>query len=920
MAKKMNEENNDLIKDFSNSMKDIIREMEELTQKLNGISNNAVNSFNEIVVSNQNIANSYAEIVDGLSLCNEAIQKLNENLERTKESQNISNEEMLALLEKQKELQQEINELLNEKKNNANEDDKTDNQIGNKNEEIELLRSISESLKGIVIQQKTYNNKIDDLNDIIDDGHTSNSGKKRRKKDKRWSVKKKTELEQQLNWKDKALSFGVNLGKMGWDKLIEIDQLTRNFGRNFGMTVQEMDAHRTHITNNWGEMASSLGMTTQEMYKFQEGYVEATERAILLTDKQVGSFAALSRTVGETAISETQRNLDTLATSADASISYLGKGQARAALEGLHLKKYSEAFAKNIRMAAKYTFKEGITGVQKMTALAQRLKFDMQSIGNAMEKFSSIESAIETSAKIQVLGGSFTQNFGNPLEAMSEALMDAEGFTERIVKSVGQLAKFDRQTGEINLSIEDKLRLNEYANALGMNYDDAFNMATQSRKALDIEAYTRGKFDESQISYLANKAQWNTQMQEWQITDANGKQRNIQDISGEELDKIREKDKNAELLNSNVYAIKEFLIGDGIEKKSLQENIQGYIESFKLEVASWFNKIYGVISHIAPLLAIGSTLSSLGAMPSTGSLASSMRGAKKGLVHTASKGGVRGGLAKGILNGSKWLGKGASVIGKVGGSVLAVGMAAMEGYNAYKNYENQESTIKNAKNISVDEKAQHLNEAKRERNKGYGSAAGGLAGATLGASIGSVVPVVGTIIGGAIGYMAGSYFGSSIGDVVTESVEDTKQELIGEESKEQEKQNEDSVKKETVATAKATNRDVHKIGVAVEKLVARSNGEIVTSPVTSNYTSSTNKRTNIYTASNDVSKQSVMKMGDMKINLGGNIKLMGDFNQGVEINKLIDNPDFRRGVINIVSTAIERNSNGGVSAHKTSVS
>ena len=94
------------------------------------------------------------------------------------------------------------------------------------------------------------------------------------------------------------------------------------------------------------------------------------------------------------------KNLDVFATSADATIDYLGKGTARAALEGLNVKKFSDAFTNNIKMASKYTFKEGITGIQKMTLLSQRLKFNMESVGTAMDKFSTLEGALDSGMEI----------------------------------------------------------------------------------------------------------------------------------------------------------------------------------------------------------------------------------------------------------------------------------------------------------------------------------------------------------------------------------------------------------------------------------------------------------------------------------------------------------------------------------------
>jgi hypothetical protein len=69
--------------------------------------------------------------------------------------------------------------------------------------------------------------------------------------------------------------------------------------------------------------------------------LEPYEKSVLLTTTQVTSMAALTRNTGEQAISVASKNLDVFATSADATVEYLAKGSARAALEGLNVKKYS---------------------------------------------------------------------------------------------------------------------------------------------------------------------------------------------------------------------------------------------------------------------------------------------------------------------------------------------------------------------------------------------------------------------------------------------------------------------------------------------------------------------------------------------------------------------------------------------------
>ena len=111
----------------------------------------------------------------------------------------------------------------------------------------------------------------------------------------------------------------------------------------------------------------------------------------------------------------------------------------------------------------------------------------MDSIANAADKFETIEGAIGTAANLQMLGGSFANQFGNPLEAMNMAMLDMEGFTNKIVDTFSGKAIFNRETGQAEMSAIDKRFLKEAAKQLGLNYEDAWNMATQSAKIKDVE-------------------------------------------------------------------------------------------------------------------------------------------------------------------------------------------------------------------------------------------------------------------------------------------------------------------------------------------------------------------------------------------------------------------------------------------------
>jgi hypothetical protein len=127
-----------------------------------------------------------------------------------------------------------------------------------------------------------------------------------------------------------------------------------------------------------------------------------------------------------------------------------------------------------------------------------------------------------------------------------------------------------------------------------------------------------------------------------------------------------------------------------------------------------------------------------GALGAVADVASNMVGGKGG--------GKLGKLAKFASKNSKML--------KIGGGVLAGGIAAYEGYSDYKDADEQ------VKSGAITEDQGDI-----KKTGAVGGAAGGLGGALGGAALGTMImPGVGTVIGGAIGGLAGSKVGKGIGE------------------------------------------------------------------------------------------------------------------------------------------------------------
>lgn len=749
----------------------------------------AYDEYKKVVAKQQEILNSISDATKAYNEVNDRLEKNKDKIDKLIKERELNNQryenkgnlidskeaEVIKLgvhpkknKEQIKALKEEINQLTLDRQTLLNNNEEIANNIVDiTNENISIEDELISKKEELIEKEKEYKDTLSqtlELTEKITD-----------ESDKQTAA---------ISRSNNAVKAGVKALNTMWgvikqfsDKWIEIDNAVTKHNRSLGVSHAQSESYRKNVLRNYGEMASRLGMTFEEMFKFQEQYSKNTGRAILLTNKQVETLAGLSKIVGDVATDEMVKNMDDFGASVDTSSDYLIQNYARAAQAGLNASKTSEAFANNIKMASRYTFREGVNGVSRMTMLSERLKFNMQSISSAMDKFSSIEGSIEGAANLQLLGGAYANNFGNPLQMMSMALMDAEGFTQSIVDTFSNFAIFDREKGMADMSAFEKQRMKLAADSLGLNYDEVWNIASQSAKAreIDKEIGARTDLDEYNKEFLRNKAQFDVENQQFYVTSFEGGEEQKTYLSeitdNSRVDQIRQTLTKEDVLQKDVHQIRdllaEYVANEVGMTKTLEEVIKGGKEQFLIGGARLEDPILtgakkvgqGITNEGYGGLAYGIGTLGLGLLPSVAMFARGGLGGASGSGNPAS-------TRMGTNNLLKWSMKGDSVGTKMlkGGSAL--GGAILIGTNIYdatkasKNYKNNIQEIQSS-NLGYYEQQQAILDAKKERNKSYGKSAGSIIGGAIGAFAGP--------IGMGIGSVIGSYVGGAIGKSVTKN-------------------------------------------------------------------------------------------------------------------------------------------------------
>jgi hypothetical protein len=401
----------------------------------------------------------------------------------------------------------------------------------------------------------------------------------------------------EINRAVKSVWSGVKKVANTW---MDFNDMAFKGGRAIGLNRQELENYQQSLIKNTINLAARYGVTTKELAQYQETYWNNIGRNIRFTEAQTENVTAMSKLVGDTNVQTTIDNMDRMGSSVGTAVDYMALVSARAQAYGLNATKSAELFAKNIGLAQKYNFREGINGVSKMVTLSQRLRFNMESIASVADTFSTIEGAIGASAKLQVLGGSYAMNFGNPMAVMYEALNDMEGLTERIVNTVAGKGYFDRTTGEVQMSSIDKRFIKEAAQALGMNADDLRNAAYRQITTREVESQINRseRFTDVEKTAISNLATYDRE-RGWIVKymEENGEERSelVKNLKRTDIDKVNKGTKSfQDSVKADVRQIAQYM-REARERAqstvSMRDQMKGIVDVFKSAGAMAFNPI-----------------------------------------------------------------------------------------------------------------------------------------------------------------------------------------------------------------------------------------------------------------------------------------------------------------------------------------
>lgn len=457
------------------------------------------------------------------------------------------------------------------------------------------------------------------------------------------------------------------------DPWAKADHAASKYVKTVGMARKGMaDLRRdTLINTTKNGLAHKYNIDPTELLEAQTNYIKGIGRNVRLSNADQENMAAMRAVTGEKG-TELASLYENFGVSMSDTADHVGKMFSKASAEGILFDKYAENVSKNIKIAQNYTFKNGIKGLESMAKKATALKLDMQQVAAFADKVSTVEGAIDVSAKLQVLGGPFAA-MADPLGMLNEGLNDMEGLQDRLVKMVGGMGSFDKSTGEVKVSSFNKARIKEAANAMGISYDSIMESVNAQAK--------RGEIDK-QISASSIASALPDEMKELIRNSGTFK-------DGKAGVSIRGQFKSLDELSGKDYeALKKETQTESEDIKDIATDLRSLVdtrEGLKKSYETWTARLFGWLGQIEKLVLKGlGWLTIIGALAKGSFAAGRVGGLIQGFKGIFSQrmnssanriGGIRnimdwigkriGGSGKGILGGIGKLGKG--ILGKIGG-------------------------------------------------------------------------------------------------------------------------------------------------------------------------------------------------------------------------------------------------------------
>lgn len=339
----------------------------------------------------------------------------------------------------------------------------------------------------------------------------------------------------------KVADMWINNAKTINDSMQKMDEAQRVYQRLVGIPSSQMGEFREGLYKA-GEAVAEFGKTTEDIMKARTAFINESGRNIAWSQIDTSKAMSTGSIVGDETMNSFAAGMVLFNTSVADSAEIMLNVYKDANKMGISSQKLTKSVLSNLKQANKYNFRDGVEGFIKAAKWAETARYDMNALGATLDKVQEggLQGVLQQSAQLQVLGGNAALN-GDPIKMMYAAYNDPEEFARMQQDALKNFGHINSKTGETQFNMADQMQISAIAKAYGLSKEQAMEMARASNKRSAIES-VNGRLKGEDLDAVANRAQFNKETRQWEVTMNDGTSKNVSQLTAADLEKIAPED------------------------------------------------------------------------------------------------------------------------------------------------------------------------------------------------------------------------------------------------------------------------------------------------------------------------------------------------------------------------------------------
>jgi hypothetical protein len=304
--------------------------------------------------------------------------------------------------------------------------------------------------------------------------------------------------------------------------------------QSMGILSKSSNAFRMNMYKAAGT-TQQLGVSAGDLSKMQGAYSDQVGRSVQLSEQGLVAMAEMSKgtMMGAEGAAEMAASMDSFGISVVGAKDIVEDMMNTSSKMGVNSVKVTANLKKNMQLANRFHFKDGVKGMVRLAAAAAKMHLDMEGIAGMADKVFRPEGAVEMAARLQTMGGEFAK-LGDPFSLMFKARNDFEGFANDVGAATAEFARFNSETGQFDISGAGLDRIKEIADITGISADKLAEMGRETAKINQIESKVAPGLDDDSTAFISSIAQFDETTGEWKAY-FDGQEQNIKNLNAERV-------------------------------------------------------------------------------------------------------------------------------------------------------------------------------------------------------------------------------------------------------------------------------------------------------------------------------------------------------------------------------------------------